>query len=346
MQTKNKTYDVIIIGAGPAGLAAATELSPKKKVLILERKKIVGDKVCAGGLTVKGFHDLHIPKSLIEEEFSCVNLYFKGKKYKLELDEPWVWTCDRKELGKWQLKQAKDKGAEVRLKSEAVEIQKNYVVTADGEKLFFKHLIGADGSSSIVRKFLGLPVKKVILALQYYVPRAMFDKLEVYFELKKFGPSYAWIFPHKKFNSVGAGADLRFINGAKFKKHFEDWCKGIGVNPKEYKLQAAPISYDYQGLEFGNIFLVGDAAGLASGLTGEGIYPGLISGKEAAFKILNPQYDFKELEDLLESKQLEEKVLEVYAVNKAAAKAMFCLGFSFLKSKAAREKLAGFLTEK
>jgi len=346
MKTKNKTYDVIIIGAGPAGFSAATVLAPKKRVLVLEKKRIVGSKICAGGLTVKDFEELHIPKFLIEEEFSCANLYFRGKKYKLELDQPWIWTCSREELGKWQLEEAKSKGAEVKLNLEAVEIQKNYVVTKDGEKLFFKYLIGADGSSSIVRKFLGLKVKKIILAVHYHVSREKFDALEVFFELKKFGPSYAWIFPHKDYSSIGAGADLRFINAAKFRRHFDTWCKEIGFNPREYKLQAAPINYDFQGLEFGNIFLTGDAAGLASGLTGEGIHSGFVSGREAARKILNPKHDFEELSELLENKRLEEKVLEVYQTSKIAAKAMFCLGFLFLKNKSAREKLAEFLTEK
>jgi len=47
-------YDVVIVGAGPAGLACAKELSKgSKTILLIEKNKIIGPKVCAGGLRKK-----------------------------------------------------------------------------------------------------------------------------------------------------------------------------------------------------------------------------------------------------------------------------------------------------
>ena len=73
-------YDVIIVGAGPAGLIAAKNLAGKKKVLVLEKNRMVGDKVCAGGLTVKDFKEFDTPKSLIKKEFRAANLFIYNRQ--------------------------------------------------------------------------------------------------------------------------------------------------------------------------------------------------------------------------------------------------------------------------
>ena len=60
-------YDVVIIGAGPAGLKCAEILAKNnKKVLVLEKNKNIGKKVCAGGLTMKDF-ELGIPDKIIQK---------------------------------------------------------------------------------------------------------------------------------------------------------------------------------------------------------------------------------------------------------------------------------------
>ena len=65
-------YDTIIVGAGPAGLKCAEVLAKNgKEVIVFERKKIVGDKVCAGGLTVKDLN-IGIPEKLYQRKIKKI----------------------------------------------------------------------------------------------------------------------------------------------------------------------------------------------------------------------------------------------------------------------------------
>lgn len=349
MLRENLNYDVVIVGAGPAGLMAGKVLAEGgKKVAILEKKPIVGDKVCAGGLTMKDFREFGLPKTLIEKEF--IKIYLNFKKYRQELslatDTSWLWTCDRKKLGAWQMIEAKKAGVEIYLNHGAIKIERDFVQADDNNKFYFKHLIGADGSSSIVRKFLNLPTKKILVAIQYLDFNAQNKQLEIYFDLAKFGPTYAWVFPHSNYTSVGCGANAELIKSGTLKENFDNWCEELGMNFRKDNLQGAPINYDYQGIEFGNIYLVGDAAGLASGLTGEGIHPALTSGYEIAKKIIDPNYKLEKIKRVIENKNLEEKILKLYKHHKKFTQTLFYLGFGFLKSKDVRKKLINFLTEK
>ncbi|MDD5750228.1 MAG: NAD(P)/FAD-dependent oxidoreductase [Candidatus Pacebacteria bacterium] len=341
-------YNIIIIGAGTAGLAAATFLAKaKKKVLVLERNKALGLKVCAGGLTIKDFTELNLPKSIIEKEFKHINLHIGNHKaIKLQLDQPWIWTCSRENLAQWQLDQAKSAGAEIRLGSSAKEIYKNRILTDDNLSLHFDYLIGADGSGSLVRNFLGLKTKKIMVAIQYCIPDRRFKELEIFFDLEKFGPVYAWIFPHQDYVSVGTGCDPKFIKPNRLKTNLDSWCQKLGIDSAGHQLQAAPISYDYKGVDFGNVFLVGDAAGLASGLTGEGIHPAMVSGIEAAKKIINPDYRLPKIKQLVKNKRLEETALGFYKTNKTITKLMFGLVANLLKNEKFQRKTTHFLTER
>ena len=71
-----KKFDVIVVGAGPAGLICAKKLSKSDlKVLLLEKEDDFGDKVCAGGLTRKGLNLLDIPDDIIEQKVYKTAVY-------------------------------------------------------------------------------------------------------------------------------------------------------------------------------------------------------------------------------------------------------------------------------
>jgi geranylgeranyl reductase family protein len=291
-----ETFDIIIIGAGPAGLNAAKILGDAgKKVLLLEKNEKIGPKICAGGLTRKSKEFLNLPDSLIEKSFSGIVFKAPHLKTKIQLEKDYFFLINREKIGQWQLGKINTRNVTVRTQAHVTNISANYLTLNGGKKIGFNYLIGADGSASIVRRHLKLQTKLWGIAIQYLIPQKNYNDLEVNFDSPSFGPWYAWIFPRQDYVSVGYGYPAKSlspkkINPVKTQQDFEDWARKNSIDLTGATSQSFPINCDFRGYVFGNIYLVGDAAGLASGFTGEGIYQALISGEEVANIILDKNY--------------------------------------------------------
>jgi geranylgeranyl reductase len=313
MQT---SAEIVVIGAGPGGLACAKKLAENgREVLVLERKKIIGPKVCAGGITWSGLLR-HVPEELIEGAFRDQYIFSTHQHIRVSEPEPIVATISRKALGQQMAQTAVQAGAEIITE---VTVQKisdsNISVRAPNgktQKINYHHLIGADGSTSIVRKFLGIPTKKLGIGINYQLNKKC-TKMEWHLHTKKFGSGYAWIFPHRETVSIGAYCDRKNLPAAQLKKRLLCWAKKRGYDLTTERAQAALVNYDYQGFAFDNIWLVGDAAGLASGLTGEGIYPAIVSGEVVASKILDPSYPASEIKTMVKKQKRHQKVIQLSA---------------------------------
>jgi geranylgeranyl reductase len=302
-------YDVIIIGAGPAGLACAAELGGKgKRILVLEKNKEIGPKVCAGGVTKK-VEEFGYPLSAMDRTFTSFSMYGAGSSISVPFKEPIAATIDRKRLGVLMFN-ALPHDVEVRTGVAVTAIGDGYI-SAGGKQYYYNYLVGADGGMSLVRKYVGLPSTKIMITVSCRVPLVEGkDKLGLYFDSELFGYGYGWLFPHKEFISLGCGLlSTSGITGQfPLKERFFMWAKKLGFDIGDATIEGGIISYDYRGHDFENIFLAGDAGGFVSGLTGEGIYYAMVSGRDIARKILDPAYNYKEIKYILKKKRKQEYI--------------------------------------
>lgn len=312
MQTKKK---VIIIGAGPAGLGAAAELAHNKdfEVIVLEKNTEPSYKVCGGGIDSKYIKN-EVSPDILDRDFG--EFYLVSPKNSFMVGDgghKFIGTLNRKKLNEKLTQKAQAAGAQVMFGKAVKEIQKDKIITVDGEKFDFNFLIGADGANSVVRKSLEIPTEEFLIAFQYMVP-GNYDAMEIHLDFQKFGITYSWIFPQKDVISVGTGysaAEKKSPDEVKrLRANFDAWCKKR-FDLKDARFEGFSINYDYRGFEFGNIYLIGDAGGFASGLTGEGIKPAILSGIDVARKIQDPNYECINIKKCLNIKKREDGILRL-----------------------------------
>jgi geranylgeranyl reductase len=295
-------HEVVIVGAGPAGLKAGELLAKANKdVLIIERKreKDIGDKPCAGGLFPHSIK--YFPEDILENVINSVTIYIGEKRIKIDIGKPLIGLISRLDIGQYQLKLAKENGAQIMANTrvKGLEKKENQVILQNEERISYQWLIAADGSNSIIRRNLGFNSKQVVQCIEFRYPGS-FDELEAYFDLVKYGLTYYWIFPHRNYASVGTGT-LPFLMSIKeMKEKFNEWANEKGIDLSNAKRRGAPIYLAYHGFKHSNIYLTGDAASFVFPVTCEGIYQAIRSGEIAAKSIIEPTWNYKtELRDLL-----------------------------------------------
>ncbi|OGZ22651.1 MAG: hypothetical protein A3E18_00985 [Candidatus Nealsonbacteria bacterium RIFCSPHIGHO2_12_FULL_38_18] len=297
--------DVVIIGAGPAGLKCAEQFKGSGfSVLLIEKSEVIGPKTCAGGLTSLNY-SFDFPESKTRS-FGKLSVFLHGKKREINLIYP-IKTINRYDLGQYLLDKIKNcPNIKILTGASVSEVKKDKIITNKGEFLY-KYLVGADGSLSIVRKYLGLK-SEFMMGLCYKIFGKNLSDLEIYLIPRKLKLGYIWVFPHKNYINIGIYFDPKVISSGLAKGILDDFLKKRNFVEPFRELEAAPINYLYQGSVFGNIFLIGDAAGLSSRTTGEGISYAMISGQEIGKKIIDKEYPMPELKNILKLKKRQEKI--------------------------------------
>lgn len=320
-QTIEHEYDVVVVGAGPAGCTAAVYASQLGlKTILLEARSVPKDKICGDAVAGKcipilkelgllekvknGPHGYSTGVIFSSPKGDIVNITFNPPGAKQKTDG---YVVRRKVFDEYLYRRVEESSADTRLqfKVGSVLTENGKVVGVRGkgwgseaeETYKAKVVIGCDGYRSIVARELGVferdPDHYVLALRQYWEGvSGMSEAIEVHF-VDDIIPGYFWIFPLEDGKAnVGLGMMERDI-----KKRDVDLRELMAkaINNPLFKERFAtgkplerPVQWDLplgskRRKMFGNGWmLAGDAAGLIDPFTGEGVGEAMHSGKMAA----------------------------------------------------------------
>lgn len=281
---KEKVWDVIVVGAGPAGSVASKEIARNGfRVLILEKKKIVGvPNHCGEGITDEVLKELGYDdkKSWILREVKGGRLIFPNDT---TIYFPKRGFCiDRPKFDQELAQEAISKGAELltQTRVEYVKRKKDLwrVWTTRGNYLS-RYLIAADGANSTIGRCLGL-YHEYIDAVQYkFPPMERFrDDYLLFYHYEDFYPGYAWVFYRGIETTIGVGSV------GKVRRKLEKFLRFLKIDPeKRIAVQGGRIPFDRYPVRIAlpGVLFCGDAGGFLFPFTKGGVRGAVFSGKRA-----------------------------------------------------------------
>jgi digeranylgeranylglycerophospholipid reductase len=309
-------YDIIIVGAGPAGLNAGIFAAKQgAEVLVLDKKKELGIPVRCGEAVIENiFHDFNIKptKDIVANRVNSMKLFSsKGKKIKLDI-KLYGYILKRDKFEQHLGARARAKGVKIQLNTTVIGYKKNQVkITSNDGKtsrnLKARIVIGADGVESRLGRWAGIDTQlkpeDIAVCQQYLLEDIEVDKkaVEFYWGSKYSPHAYIWVFP-KSDNSANVGIVTLGSVKADLGKFLNNFIQFRAPTSKKTHViagcvpQANPPSQVLKD----NVLLVGDAARVAIPVTGAGIGHALVTGKwagELAGKVITDRRSISELKN-------------------------------------------------
>lgn len=313
--TSADLFDVLIVGAGPAGATCALRLSNSGfRVGLIDKSFFPRDKICGDGIPGRAISVIRsISKSIAEEleQFSSMNYIsrtgFFINQYP-EIEVRWkndAYTCPRF-LFDNKLLEIVRKNTNTTIiegvKIDSIERKgQNLIIGNKKNEQYFetRMLIGSDGANSVVSRYLTnnkMSHEDYCVAVRAYfenVEGIEADKTEVYMSKKHF-PGYFWIFPLSD-GKVNAGfgmlSSVISKNKINLKNALHEFIDSSPVLAQKFKNSHQVGKTEGYGLPFGsrriqivgdNFMNIGDAASLIDPVSGDGIGNAMLSGKLAA----------------------------------------------------------------
>ncbi len=281
-----QVFDAVIVGAGPAGSYLAYLLAGEGlRVAIIDKARFPREKVCGGGISHKtaDLIDFDITPVVHATIHEAIVTYQNRAAFAAGVNRRPGYTVVRGEFDDFLLRHAVNRGARFFPETVLLDIDQqqgdDVVAITSAGALRGRYLFGADGVASRVRKLVfgaGLVTYAPALEALVPVPDDERDKFgqRVLFDLGGMRGGYGWIFPKKDHLNVGVYA----VSGAKGLRRelaaFMDRyaCLRRFGGQAEYRGYPIPVRNEHKVFERRRVWLLGDAAGLAESVFGEGIY--------------------------------------------------------------------------
>ena len=299
---------MLVVGAGPAGSAAAIHLARGgARVLLADRARFPRDKPCGGGLTGRALRHLPCDVSPVVEHVvdRFVLRLGYGRRFARGSEGPLILMTQRRRLDLHLAEQAASAGAEFR---DATRVER-LVVDGDGvsalvgsSRVRAPFVVGADGANGIVARAAGLGEGIVTgVALEANADWAVLDPApysgSAWVELGVVPGGYGWVFPKSDHANLGVGG--WHGEGSRLRAHLERLARVHGADPtllRDVRGHRLPMRRLGAPAARGRALLVGDAAGLVDPLSGDGMYEAFVSARLAADAVLSGRQEAYEAE--------------------------------------------------
>lgn len=298
---RERIYDAVVVGGGPSGATAATDLAlAGHSVLLLERGGRI--KPCGGAVPPRLMEDFEIPQSLLVARARSARMIApSGRAVDMPVGEiGYVGMVDREEFDEWLRERARYSGAE-RVEGTFEKIERDDeahpIVTfrrtrgAPIERVRARCVIGADGARSAVAKQCLPGAERVPCVFAYHEiikspeeDSNAYDhsRCDVFYQGKLSPDFYAWVFPHGETASVGVGSANK---GFSLRGAISTMRSDLGLTRCEtVRREGAPIPLKpLKRWDNGaDVIVAGDAAGVVAPASGEGIYYAMTGGRYVA----------------------------------------------------------------
>ncbi len=291
-------FDAIVVGAGPAGSAAAIRLARGgAKVLLADRARFPRDKPCGGGLTGRAVRELPVDVSpVVEDVVRTFELRLRyRKRFERRSEAPLVLMTQRRRLDAFLVEQAAVAGADFRdgVTVEGLTMGPDGAgLTVGGRLVHGRVLVGADGVNGKVARSAGLGGGILYgIALEGNGPLREGQQGRATVEVGVVPGGYGWVFPKDGHANYGVGGWA--AEGPRLREHLGRLCNAHGVDVEtltDVHGRRLPMRRTTAARR-GPVLLVGDAAGLVDPLTGDGISEALVSARLATAAILENRLD-------------------------------------------------------
>ena len=290
-------FDVLVVGAGPAGSATATHLARGgARVLLADKARFPRDKPCGGGVTGRALR--HAPVDVEPAVEHVVDRFVVRVGYGgrfARRSSPLIRMTQRRRLDAHLAEQAASAGADFRDGTPVADVvlePDGVTARIGGSPVHAAFVVGADGANGIVVRAAGLGDGiQCGVALEGNVPWAELDpapyRETAWVELGVVPGGYGWVFPKGDHANLGVGGWLH--EGPRLREHVAGLARAHGLEPAavtDLRGHRLPMRRPGSPAATGRALLVGDAAGLVDPLSGDGIYEAFVSARLAAEAIL------------------------------------------------------------